>query len=297
MGNADRRIRRLRSKVAASMPDNLKSELPTSFTFSQSSLQDYFDCPRRFQLRYIEHLAWPAVETEPVLENERRQQEGQLFHRMVQQHLVGLPVEKLTRLANSPDLLRWWMNYLGYKFDWDGYLKYTELSLSAPCGSQRLLAKYDLVAMTPGRNALIFDWKTNHKRPKDEWMAARMQTRVYRALLVQAGSYLNSGAPIPPGQVEMVYWYADFPSEPTRFPYNPAQFKRDWDALTSLVNEIGNQRQFPLTEDEKKCAYCPYRSYCNRGGKAGGLDEYEAGMETAEADFNLNFEQIAEIEF
>jgi len=75
------------------MPENLKSELSPSFTFSQSSLQDYFDCPRRFQLRYIEHLAWPAVETEPVLENERRQQEGQLFHRMVQQHLVGLPVE------------------------------------------------------------------------------------------------------------------------------------------------------------------------------------------------------------
>ena len=116
------------------MPENLKSELSPSFTFSQSSIQDYFDCPRRFQLRYIEHLAWPAVETEPVLENERRQQEGQLFHRMVQQHLVGLPVEKLTRLANSPDISRWWENYLNYKFELDGYSKYTELALNAPSG-------------------------------------------------------------------------------------------------------------------------------------------------------------------
>ena len=127
----------------------------------------------------------------------------------------------------------------------DGYTKYTELTLTAPVGSHRLLAKYDLVAMLPGRKAIIFDWKTYHKRPKDEWMAARMQTRVYRALLVQAGAYLNGGAPIQPEQVEMVYWYADFPSEPTRFPYNAAQYKRDWDALTGLINEIGNHPSFP----------------------------------------------------
>ena len=162
----------------------------------------------------------------------------------------------------------------------DGYAKYTELTLTAPIGTHRLLAKYDLVAMLPGRKAIIIDWKTYHKRPKDEWMAIHMQTRVYRALLVQAGSYLNGAAPIPPEQVEMVYWYADFPSEPAHFRYNSAQFKRDWDGLTSLINEIGNHRHFPLTEDEKKCAYCPYRSYCNRGGKAGTLDKSEAGMET-----------------
>ena len=279
------------------MPDNLKSELSPSFNFSQSSLQDYFDCPRRFQLRYIEHLAWPAVETEPILENEHRQQEGQLFHRMVQQHLVGLPVEKLTRLANSPDLARWWENYLSHKFELDGYSKYTELVLTAPGGSYRLLAKYDLVAILPGRKAIIFYWKTYHKRPKDELMAARMQTRVYRAMLVQAGAYLISSAPIQPGLVEMVYWYADFPSEPTRLPYNATQYKRDWDALTGLINEISNHRNFPLTEDDKKCVYCPYRSYCDRGGKAGARDGSDAGMETAAAEFNLNFEQIAEIEF
>jgi hypothetical protein len=108
---------------------------------------------------------------------------------------------------------------------------------------------------------------------------------------------LNGGDPIQSGLVEMVYWYADFPSEPTRFPYNTTQYKSDWDALTGLINEIGNRRDFPLTEDDKKCAYCPYRSYCDRGGKAGALDGSDAEMETAAAEFNLNFEQIAEIEF
>jgi len=279
------------------MPETLKTELAPTFTFSQSSLQDYFDCQRRFQLRYIENLAWPAVESEPVMENERRQQEGQLFHRMVQQHLVGLPVEKLSRLASSPDLSRWWENYLGYNLNIDGYAQSPELILSAPVDSHRLLAKYDLVAILPGQKALIYDWKTSQKRPKDEWMAARMQTRVYRAMLIQAGAYLNNGAPIQPEQIEMVYWYADFPSEPARFPYTASQYQRDWSALTGFIRAISSQRDFPLTAEEKKCAYCPYRSYCNRGEKAGSLDESESDPETSTTEFNLNFEQIAEIEF
>jgi len=280
------------------MPDDTpKAELPTSFTFSQSSLQDYVDCPRRFQLRYIEQLAWPAVEVEPALENERRQQEGQLFHRMVQQHLIGLSIEKLAHLANTPGLSRWWENYLNYKFDITGYAQFTELTLAAPVGTYRLLAKYDLIAVKPEEQAIIFDWKTYHKRPRDEWMAVRLQTRVYRALLVQAGAHLNGSTPFQPEQVQMVYWYADFPSEPARFPYNAVQYKRDWNSLTSLINEIGNHRHFPLTDAEKKCAYCPYRSYCNRGEKAGTMGEFEAEMEAAATEFNLNFEQIAEIEF
>jgi len=268
--------------------------LPSGFTFSQSSLQDYSDCPRRFQLRFIEQLKWPAIETEPVLENERRQQEGQLFHRIVQQNLIGLPNEKLSRLANTPNLSRWWGNYLGHNFELAGTNQRTELTLVAPIGSFWLQAKYDLVAIKPGERAFIYDWKTYHKRPREEWMAARMQTRVYRAMLVEAGAFLNDGNPFLPDQIEMIYWYADYPSEPAHFPYNPTQHKRDRDALTGLINEIGNHRHFPLTEDEKKCAYCPYRSYCNRGGKAGTLDEL---TESEPTETDINFEQIAEIEF
>jgi hypothetical protein len=277
--------------------------LPPGFAFSQSSLQDYCDCPRRFQLRYIEQLQWPAVETEPVLENEHRLQEGQLFHRLVQQHLIGLPTDKLAPLANTPDLSRWWDNYLGHKFDIAGYALYTELTLAMPVRTYRLLAKYDLVAYKPQERVLVFDWKTYRKRPRDEWMAARMQTRVYRALLIQAGATLNGGTPFLPEKIEMIYWYADYPSESAHFTYNSSQYKRDWDALTGLINEISNHRHFPLSEDEKKCAYCSYRSHCNRGEKAGTLDEFADGrvtdpaQETKLNETDINYEQIAEIEF
>src|SRR5690348_6323085 len=114
--------------------DELNTELARPFTFSQSSLQDYTDCARRFQLRYIERLQWPAIETAPILENERRQIEGQQFHRIVQQSLIGLPAEKLTRMANSPDLSRWWHNFLTQGPQLAGFDLHTEAALSAPVG-------------------------------------------------------------------------------------------------------------------------------------------------------------------
>ena len=271
---------------------NLKSQIENPFTFSQSSLQDYADCPRRFQLRYIEQLAWPAVETEPAIENERHQQEGVLFHRLVQQHLIGLPAEKLARLANTPDLRRWWGNWQDFRSLADLGSLYPELTLSAPLGEHRLLAKYDLVAVQPDKKVLIFDWKTYRKRPRDEWMATRLQTRVYRALLIQAGAHLNKQTPFQPEKIEMIYWYADFPAEPARFHYTASYYERDWDALTSLATEIAARRDFPLTANEEKCAYCPYRSYCNRATQAGDMDDIETELSGVEIDF----EQIQEIE-
>lgn len=278
-------------------------------TFSQSSLQDYVDCARRFQLRYLERLSYPAVESEPSLENEKHQQEGEYFHRLVQQYLIGIPHEQVSKLANTPNLQRWWDNFQNAKDltslhplrEASGVLRkdrsglYSEITLSAPLGNFRLLAKYDLIAINDGK-AIIYDWKTYRKRPRNEWLAARMQTRVYRALLVSAGAHLNNGQPFEPEQIEMVYWFADFPNEPARFPYSAAHYKRDWDAFTKLVDEITSASSYPLTDDRQKCAYCTYRSYCERGIRAGDADQAEAEME-AEELFDVNFEQIGEIAF
>jgi CRISPR/Cas system-associated exonuclease Cas4 (RecB family) len=267
-------------------------------TLSQSSLQDYNDCPRRFELRYLQHLAYPAIETEPALENEKHQREGEQFHRLVQQYFIGIPEKQLTKTANTDNLERWWNNFLNAQ-DLRGLKDLrglrTEVTLSAPLGSFRLIAKYDLIA-NDGNKFYIYDWKTYRKRPKSDFLAIRWQTRVYRALLVQAGAFLNSGKPIQPEQIEMIYWFSDFPNDPARFPYQADQFKRDWDALTTFAEEIKSASTYPKTEDVTRCLYCPYRSYCNRGVRAG--DALDAELETeSEELFDLNFEQIGEIEF
>ncbi len=270
--------------------------LPSPFTFSQSSLQDYSDCPRRFRLRYIERLAWPAIEAEPALEHERHQEEGLLFHRLAQQYLLGLPAESLTSLANTPTLTRWWENFLRFARDprglaaSPGLILRPEHILSAPLGEHRLIAKYDLLAIGEDGKATIFDWKTYRKRPRNEHLAARWQTRLYRALLAQA--YPS----FAPERIEMVYWFTEFPEEPARFLYNEAQYRRDWDSITRLVEEITTATDFPMTDEVTRCRFCTYRSYCDRGVEAGPWDESLAEEEES-TEFDINFEQIAEIEF
>lgn len=267
-------------------------------TLSQSSLQDYMDCAQRFKLRYLDRLAYPAVETEPTLENEKHQQQGEYFHRLVQQYLIGIPAEQIAKFANTPDLQRWWDNFRSSKELMglqQGARLYPEANLSAPLGAYRLLAKYDLIAIRDDQ-VTIYDWKTYRKRPRNEWLAGRMQTRVYRALLVHAGAHLNHGKPFEPEQIEMVYWFADFPDDPARFSYTSAQFMRDWDSLLRLSEEVAEATSFPLTEDRQKCLFCTYRSYCERGIQAGNSEQAEADME-AEELFDVNFEQIGEIAF
>ncbi|MFH1183978.1 MAG: PD-(D/E)XK nuclease family protein [Chloroflexota bacterium] len=275
-------------------PPESKSDNGQPLTFSQSSLQDYADCPRRYQLRYLDRLMWPAVEAEPVSETEARQREALLFHRLVQQHLMGLQVSKLAAMATSPDLARWWHNYASAGPDLSGHTLHTERTLAARVGEHRLVSKYDLLAVGDGR-AMIYDWKTYARRPRDEWLAARWQTRVYRAMLVTAGADLNGGEMFEPGAISMFYWFAEFPSEPAQFVYDPQQFKRDWSAIENLVKEITHAQVFPLTEDRTRCRFCVYRSLCDRGGEAGAWQEAEAGASES-TEFELDFEQIGEIE-
>jgi hypothetical protein len=276
----------------------MKTQTLPLTTLSQSSLQDYMDCAQRFKLRYLDRLSYPAVETEPTLENEKHQQEGEYFHRLIQQHLIGIPAGQITKFANTANLQRWWENFQNSK-DLAGLKDesrlYPEATLSAPLGKYRLLAKYDLIAVQD-RKAVIYDWKTYRKRPRNEWLAARMQTRVYRALLVQAGMHLNNGKPFEAEQTEMIYWFADFPEEPACFPYTAAQFKRDWDTLLKLSEEVASASSYPLTEDRQKCLFCTYRSYCERGIQAGSAEQAEAERESEEL-FDVNFEQIGEIAF
>jgi hypothetical protein len=282
--------------------------LPANFQFSQGSLQDYVDCPRRFELRYLERIAWPALETEPALENERYMQHGREFHRMVHQHLLGIPQEKLAQTAAEEILLLWWNNYLTNPPSDLPASKYPETPLSAPVGDHRLMAKYDLVATEPATRAVIVDWKTSRKRTRRDWLAARLQTRVYPYLLVKAGAQLNNDQPIRPEQVEMVYWFSNFAQDPEHFEYDAEQYEADEAYLTSLITEISalaqkrssdpQSGQFPLTTDERRCQYCPYRSLCRRGIRAGAVSDIEDELVTEEdLDFQFDFDQIAEIEY
>ena len=166
-----------------------KLHLPTSFTFSQSSLQDYHDCEKRFYLRYIERLAWPSIDVEPVQENEQRQIEGRKFHQLVHQHLLGIPIDKLNKQASTYPLSEWWQNYLSSDLHLDENILFPEIPLITNLGNHKITAKYDLIAIHNDK-VRIFDWKTYRKRPSESTMRLRYQTRVYSSLLIKTAPTL-----------------------------------------------------------------------------------------------------------
>ncbi len=275
--------------------------LSADFHFSQKSLQDYLDCPRRFELRYILRQKWPAIQTEPVIEQENAMEEGLLFHQMVQRLVTGLPADAILEDASSPNLNHWWLNLVqNNPLDQLLQPQYAEITLSAPLAGYRLMAKYDLLAVDQGKRAVILDWKTSAKKPSHHQLSLRLQTRIYRFLLVAAGAFLNNNQPLDPSMVEMVYWFAEFPIAPERFQYDKAQYETDRETLANLINEIARLKpgQFNLTPDADKCQYCIFRSLCDRGEKAGAWEDLEDEGEIASTgDSELGFEQIGEIEF
>lgn len=271
--------------------------LPENFQFSQANLSDYVDCARRFQLRYLLEQDWPAVESEPLLERERFADLGRRFHKLIQQHVEGISIDALTQSANEPELARWWQNYLqhivmageatssGLPPD-----RRAEVAISIPLGKYRLTAHLDLIAAEADR-LVIVDWKTERKRPTRDQLLKRMQTRVYRYIVTEA--YQRT-----PGTVSMIYWFAEFPDRPEILQYDAAQHTNDRDFLNQLIQEIETGAQadgdWDKTPDEHKCAYCTYRSLCNRGISAGAIDP---DAEDYDQDISLSLDEIDEIAY
>lgn len=295
-------------------------KLPEGFQFSQSSLQDFVDCRRRFQYRYLQQLAWPALVAESTpgidetaLNFEQRLYLGERFHHLVHQHLSGVPLLQLEAMLQAERsmgvelLRRWWEAYRNTVAELlqlpdlesrklpDGL--YPELSVSAGVGKYRLLAKFDLVIIDADR-ARIIDWKTGRPPKTKRQLSDRLQTRVYRYLLQRVAAALWPERDLQPAQIEMIYWFSEDPTRSFHLPYSTAEYRADEIYLTSLVQEIQSleENEFPLTNREERCRFCVYRSLCERGVRAGTLDEEEMAWEELPQIFE-SFDQVGEIAF
>jgi len=306
------------------------SAIPPTFTFSQSSLQAYADCPRRFWLAYVEQLPWPAVEAAPVQEHEALMRQGEHFHRLVQRAEIGIdPAE--VGAALTPPLSTWFAAYRTHRpadlptqfVEIERALSVTvalpaaadhtrpaerEAGNAAPLATLqssipqsppafRLAAKYDLIAAEQGGRAVIVDWKTASRRSEPATLRQRWQTIVYPYVLVEASAGLPWG-PVRPDQVEMRYWFAVAPTQPVSFRYDAAQHDANHRRLLHLLAEIAageSEADFPKVADtptnrRRFCAFCIYRSRCNRGEAAGDLEE----LDDAESFFAVDMERALE---
>ncbi len=289
--------------------------LPETFAFTQSSLQAFVDCPRRFWLTYVARLPWPAEEAAPMDERERLLQWGARFHHLVERLERGLDPARVIQDLDHP-LDEWVASYRSHRpRDLPTQYRHVEQVLSVPYRSTqaryRLAARYDLIAAErqgDAARAVIVDWKTSPRPGRRTQLQQRLQTLVYPYVLVEASSVFPWG-PVDPEQVSMVYWFTAAPDAPVVFPYSPDLHAAARTRLTHLLDDLlarETEADFPKVPDtpenrRRLCGYCVYRSRCNRGQAAASVDELEDVEDLApvdlEASLEFTLEDVEEIAF
>ncbi len=271
---------------------------PRNFSFSQMKLQDYSDCERRFELKYLQQQAWPALRSEPVILIEKQMQLGKQFHLLAQQLFSGIPERDIEAQIGDVILLEWWRNFLSFARLLLENKHYPEFKISAQIGNFPFIAIYDLLVIAGENKFTVFDWKTSQHKPSRSQLSDAIQTRLYPLLLVQSGKNINQGAKIKPESIEMVYWFSNHPEEPEIYTYSENQYEVDLEYITELVTEISQKDEngFKKTEYIRRCKFCQYRSFCERGEQAGSF-ELESEEPWAEEIQDLDIIQIGEIEF
>ncbi len=266
--------------------------------FSQNKLQDYLDCQRRYELKYLLKQPWPAIQSEPVIENEEHMLLGQQFHLLVQQYFSGLEEDLISSQINTIILQKWWQAFLEYSNGMRTIPHKAELQLNTQFNGNRLVGILDLVLVQPDHKFTIIDWKTNKNKPSRSYLKNHIQTRLYPLILTIAGKYLNDNIDISPDQIEMIYWYPEFPLKPETFIYSSEKYQDDRVYFENLISEIQFKLPgtFQKTDQLRTCNFCNYRSLCNRGVSAGVLDGDDTIDWQEEID-DIDLSQIGEIAF
>jgi hypothetical protein len=247
--------------------------LADNFIFSQNSLQNYIDCKRRFYLKEIQQLQWPALESEPTRMQEERTALGAEFHLLCNQYFSGVPETAIRDSINSPEILKWWNAFISLGLQPAPHLQ-PEKAITVPFLNYRLTVHYDLLIANQDDHYFIYDWKTNLKQPQRATLGERLQTIIYPLVLQMFCETINPGNSRPEN-ISMIYWYPVFPEHPIEFQYDQAKYTSQKLNLTNLLTEItrNESEDFTLTEKLTHCNFCQYRSFCNRGDKAGKFTE------------------------
>ncbi len=224
---------------------------------SQAQLRHLRDCPRQFQYRYLDRC--PLPESAP-------QQLGREFHRLLQQHLLGLDIQPL--LAAQPILQQWFQAFQSDPPPMIAGSRHTEHCRSAALMGFTLVGVYDLVIFG-GSSAQIIDWKTYPQPPAQNTLAQHWQTRLYCYLLAATSSY-------QPEQIAMTYWFAQGERGAKAYTvhYTRQQHQQVEQELTQQLQQLQTflaaydkgqpLPQVPAELIPKYCYSCPFQQRCQR---------------------------------
>ena len=257
--------------------------------FSASALKCYDTCKLKFRRRYIDGLFWPSDWVTDEQE-QKIYETGQLFHTLAERYYVRGEMEAPKQLM-SEQITKWLENLISYCPYQETGEFYPEQSLRLNKEVQ-LVAKFDLLYISPNGQAVIYDWKTNNHQLKREYWEHSYQTLVYRSVLQQAGGSFAPKGRWQPEQVSLIYWNPRYPEQELEFYYSREQFNRDQQRLEKLIMEIKDRDYDEFYGvDNDSCLYCEYRPLCH------GQDPLEIEREEEDIDLDLEWEDVEAIEF
>jgi CRISPR/Cas system-associated exonuclease Cas4 (RecB family) len=256
---------------------------------SATSIRDYLDCPRRFQLRYILEQPWPAAENEPLLEYERSRERGIQFHQLLERYYLGVDARTLSDMIADPIVRGWWQIHQNQSPVDKAASKriLPEKMFQARLDDHTLTAFLDLVVIGQDDSVTIIDWKTTQREPDpDEWSKS-IQTLVYLYVVGEKIAALQGHA-IPLTQIKMLYWFVEYPDEPLWINYSDVQHEQAKNKLRDLLRSLRDETEWPKTSDLKKCKFCVYRSLCDRGIRAEITSDFDEPEIWTVLDADLN---------
>lgn len=250
-------------------------------TFNRSKLADYLSCQRRYQLRFLEERPWPAA---PLAgQEEYARYLGERFHQLLHQHFLGIAVED--NQIGDAELQGWWRRFKEYEPGLPDGDRLPELSLNVSLGTHRLSGRIDLLVLST-ESAHVFDWKTTSQPSVISRTGQDLQSKIYLALVVQAGTILPQ--PVDPDRLDLTYWYAKDPSNPITVSYSRLKHEQNWQELRAIAAEIANHEpgdgEWLKTADFRQCERCRYQILCGRSTATQELSSW------ADADVGFSLE-------
>lgn len=229
--------------------------------FTQTQISAFERCKRFYYLKMVRKLVWPVD-----IGEKRSIHEGEDFHLLVRQLLLGFPAESLIIPEGNEDVRRWIDVYLKEQPIGNPEQLFAEKEVSAVFADVLWLGKFDALTITDDR-LTIWDWKTGSAKPVEAQYRTAPQTRLYRFLAaVCAPRLLGTGQhPLPAENIEMVYWFPEHPTKTLRLRYSEQEFQQDMTWLRTVAAELSSEEEadYPQTEKPRQCEYCVYRSYCH----------------------------------
>ncbi len=271
-----------------------------NFIFSSHNMQEFLDCERRFELKYLLKQSWPAPQSEPVLEVEKRIRIGREFHFMIHQYLSGISLSDLLHMNIEPELKRWLGQFEAFYGNYSFIDHYSEHSITSPFMDYFLTAVYDFIGLAENSKLIIADWKTSHLPPRKERIEKTVQSFLYQYLAFENRQQLFGHTDIGFGDIEMIFWNSIHPNDIVTLPYSEKQHEKNQESLIQIIEKIISlpMGKFSKTDNLKKCAYCQYRSLCQRGIKAGLYDQdQDEVLEMDTLISEINFDESAEIPY